>query len=214
MTATGCAFAGHGLHATEQFRCLSAAYDPITPARLGQTGVRKGRRCLEVGAGGGSVAQWLARRSGSVPATDLDPRHVPAEPGLTVRRHDVVRELLPEGGFDLVHARFVPAHLPEREEVLCKPVLSLKPGGWSQIDEFDRTCAPVLVDVDPVPVTQPWRAGSPAVRLLAHRTHLLRDGLVEAGMTDQDLHRLRALPADPVLRVASCVRYSVHGRRP
>ncbi|MEU4804116.1 class I SAM-dependent methyltransferase [Actinosynnema sp. NPDC023587] len=258
VTAPGYVFAERGQHAAERFRCLAAAYDPVTLARLARTGVRKGWHCLEVGAGGGSVAHWLAHRSGSVLATDLDPRHVPPAPGLVVRRHDVVLDPLCEGEFDLVHARFVLAHLPEREAVLRKLVRSLRPGGWLQVDEFDKSYAPVLVapdaeaarcyreftaaeervraaagsagewgrevaasmvaaglvDVDPVPVTQPWRADSPAVRLLVHHTHHLRDELVAAGMTDQDLHRVREVLADPSFRASSCVFYSVHGRRP
>ncbi|MEV0678914.1 methyltransferase domain-containing protein [Actinosynnema sp. NPDC050436] len=258
MTATGHVFADLGPHVAERFRTVAAAYDPVTLARLGQTGVRKGWRCLEVGAGGGSVAHWLARRSGSVLATDLDPRHVPPAPGLTALRHDVARDPLPEGEFDLVHARLVLSRLPEREAVLRKLARSLKPGGWLQLDEFDKSYAPVLitpdaaaarlyaeftrarervyeesgwagewgremassmaasglVGVDPVPVTQPWRADSPVVRLLAHQTHHLRDGLVAAGMTDQDLGRVRELLADPAFRASSCVFYSVHGRKP
>ncbi len=258
MIATGYVFADHGLHAAEQFRLLSAAYDPITLTRLAQTGVRKGWRCLEIGAGGGSVAHWLTVRSGSVLATDLNPEHVPPAPGLTVKRHDVVHDPLPEGEFDLVHARLVLAHLPERESVLRKLVRTLKPGGRLQIDEFDKSYGPVLVapdaesarlyedylaakermfetagsdgewgrkaagsmvsaglvDVDPVPVTQPWRPDSPAVRLLVHHTHHLRDRLTAAGMTDRDLHRVREVMSDARFRAASCVIYSVHGRRP
>ncbi|WP_433259850.1 class I SAM-dependent methyltransferase [Actinosynnema sp. CS-041913] len=260
MTAsgTGYVFADHGSHATEQFRCLSAAYDAFTFARLAHTGVREGWRCLEVGAGGGSVAHWLARRSGSVLATDLRPEHIPPAPGLTVERHDIVRDPLPENGFDLIHARLVLAHLPEREAVLRKLVRSLRPGGWLQLDEFDKSYGPVLmapdeesarlyerylaakdrmfaaagsdgewgrrmaasmvaaglVEVDPVPVVQPWHAGSPAVRLLVHHTRHLRDRLTAAGMTDDELSRVREVMADPRFRASSCVVYSAHGRRP
>jgi SAM-dependent methyltransferase len=256
MTATGYVF--DTLNAGEQHRCLAAAYDPITFARLAQTGVRKGWRCLEVGAGGGSVAHWLALRSGSVLATDLAPDHIAPAPGLTATRHDVVRDPLPEGEFDLVHARLVLRHLPERDEVLARLVRALRPGGWLQVDEFDNTYAPVLlapdaesarlyekflaakdqvfadagvdgawgrraaaamaaaglVDVDPVPVAQPWRPDSPAVRLLGHLTHHLRDRLVTAGLTDTELRRVRELLAHPGFRACSSVFYSVHGRRP
>ncbi|MBW4718441.1 class I SAM-dependent methyltransferase [Saccharothrix obliqua] len=258
MTTTGYVFADHGVHAREQFRLLAEAYDPLTLDRLARTGVRAGWRCLEVGAGGGSVAHWLAWRTGSVLATDLRPEHVPPAPGLTTVRHDVVRDPLPEGEFDLVHARLVLAHLPERDAVLRKLVRALKPGGWLQVEDFDKSYGPVLVapddeaaaryeaylaakervfaaagsdgewgrkaaasmvaaglvDVDPVPVTQPWRAGSPAVRLLVHHTHHLRDRLTAAGMTDDDLRRVRDVLADPGFRASSCVVYSVQGRRP
>ncbi|MFD7660525.1 class I SAM-dependent methyltransferase [Actinosynnema sp. NPDC059797] len=132
----------------EQHRCLSAAYDPLTFTRLAQTGVRRAWRCLEVGAGGGSVAHWLAARAGSVLATDLAPEHVPPAPRLTAVRHDVVRDPLPGDAYDLVHVRFVLRHLPERDAVLRKLVAALKPGGWLQVDEFDNSYRPVLLAPD------------------------------------------------------------------
>lgn len=244
-------------HVVEQHRCLAAAYDPVTFARLDRTGVRAGWRCLEVGAGGGSVAHWLARRGATVLATDVQPEHVAPTRRLTVLRHDVVCDPLPEREFDLVHVRLVLRHLPERDAVLRKLVAALKPGGWLQVDEFDNSYSPVLlapdrrsaelyetylafkesvfdafgvdgawgrkaagamvdaglVDVDPQAVVHSWRAGSPGVRLLAHTTHLLRDRLLAAGMTDAQLAAVRAVLADERFLATSPVVYSVHGRR-
>ena len=257
MTATY-VFDNHSVHATEQHRCLSEAYDPITLARLAETGVGPGWRCLEVGAGGSGVAHWLAARAGSVLATDIKPEHIAPARGLTVLQHDIARDPLPDNEFDLIHARLVLQHIPEREAVLPKLVRALKPGGWLQIDEFDISYGPVLlapdeqaaelyerflaakertfraaggdgtwgrraaasmvaaglVDVDPVPVLFPWRAGSPGVRLLVHHTHHLRDRLIAEGMTDEQLAGVRAVMADPRFRASSCVVYTVHGRRP
>jgi SAM-dependent methyltransferase len=145
-------FDNDSTHSDEQHRCLAAAYDPITTGHLAATGVGPGWRCLEVGAGGGSVARWLAGRvapTGGVLATDLNPRHLRAAPGLTVLRHDVVREPLPEQGFDLIHARLVLLHLPERRAVLDTLVRALKPGGWLQLDEFDISYGPALAGPDP-----------------------------------------------------------------
>ncbi|MFD1151816.1 class I SAM-dependent methyltransferase [Saccharothrix hoggarensis] len=131
-------------HVAEQHRCLAAAYDPVTFARLAQTGVRAGWRCLDVGAGAGSIAHWLAGRGAVVLATDVHTDHVPPAPGLTVLRHDVVHDPLPEAAFDLVHVRLVLRHLPERDAVLRKLVTALKPGGLLQVDEFDNSYSPVL----------------------------------------------------------------------
>lgn len=135
----------------EQHRCLAAAYDPLTTARLAETGVTDGWNCLEVGAGGGSVAHWLADRvapSGSVLATDVKPQHITERAGLTTVRHDVVTDPLREGAFDLVHARLLLMHLPERLAVLDKLVRSLKPGGWLQLDECDVSYGPSLLAAD------------------------------------------------------------------
>jgi SAM-dependent methyltransferase len=141
-------FDNHSEHAFDQHRFLAAAYDPMTTERLAQTGVGPGWRCLEVGAGGGSVARWLARRvapTGRVTATDIKPERIPATEGLEVLRHDIVRDPLPEGAFDLIHSRLVLLHLPERIAVLDRLVRALKPGGVLQLDEFDITYGPGLL---------------------------------------------------------------------
>ena len=145
-------FDNHSAHAGDQHRFLAAAYDPMTVERLAATGVGPGWRCLEVGAGGGSVARWLAERvapGGRVLATDIKPELIPAAPGLEVMRHDIVRDPLPDAAFDLVHARLVLLYLPERLAVLDRLVRALKPGGVLQLDEFDITYGPGLLMPDP-----------------------------------------------------------------
>jgi hypothetical protein len=59
-----------------RLRNLEAWLDPITVEHLEATGIAAGWRCLEVGAGGGSIARWLSERvapSGSLVATDITP---------------------------------------------------------------------------------------------------------------------------------------------
>jgi SAM-dependent methyltransferase len=144
-------FDNDSAEAAEQLRCLSEALDPFTTARLAEAGAGAGWECLEVGAGNGSVAVWLAARAapgGRVLATDLKPQHIPAAPGLEAVRHDVVRDPLPEGRFDLVHARLLLAHLPERQAVLRKLAAALRPGGVLQLDEFDMGYQPLLLAPD------------------------------------------------------------------
>src|ERR1700740_2592078 len=75
-----------------RLRLLEARYDPGTFRRLGMFGPLAGARCLEVGAGAGSVARWLAAQagpSGQVIATDTNPRFLTdaEETGVEVRRH-------------------------------------------------------------------------------------------------------------------------------
>jgi SAM-dependent methyltransferase len=128
--------------AAARFAALSAALDPGTVRHLQQCGVGPGWHCLEVGGGGGSIAAWLADRvglAGRVLVTDIDPRYLEflKLPNLEVQRHDIVTDPLPEASFDLVHARLVLLHLPEREKVLARLVAALKPGGWLVDEEFD-----------------------------------------------------------------------------
>ena len=127
---------------SERLRTLEALLDAGTIQHLERRGVRRGWRCLEVGAGGGSIAAWLAARvapDGSVVATDLDTTVLEAlaHPGVEVRAHDVLVDELPEAEFDLVHMRLLLAWLADRELGLRRLVAALKPGGWLVAEEMD-----------------------------------------------------------------------------
>lgn len=150
-TAPGYVHDNDDPRSADQHRWLAQAYDPASTAHLATAGITAGWQCLEVGAGGGSIATWLAGRvapDGRVLATDIKPHHVPSAPGLTVLRHDVVRDPLPAGRFDLVHARLVLLHLPQREAVLADLVRCLRPRGVLQLDEFDLGYGPGLLARD------------------------------------------------------------------
>lgn len=112
---------------------LEDLFDESSRQVLQGADLRAGQRCLEVGAGGGSIARWVAEQvgpTGSVLAVDLETEHVAEQAGVEVRSHDI-REGAPEGGpFDLIHARLVLTHLPQREQVLRDLVGALAPGGW------------------------------------------------------------------------------------
>ncbi|MFI2209556.1 class I SAM-dependent methyltransferase [Streptomyces sp. NPDC020141] len=136
----------------ERLRALAAVCDPPTKAVLLRWAVRPGARCLEVGAGAGTLALWLARRcpAGDVTATDTDVRFLTGlrHPALTVLRHDVRTEEFPPGTFDLIVARSVLCHLRERDEVLAKLVSWLSPGGRIYIE--DPSFFPAASSADPV----------------------------------------------------------------
>ncbi len=131
----------------KRLQLLSGTFDKGTLPLLDHLGVGEGWRCLEVGAGEGSVARWLADRvgaTGRVIATDIDPRFLESRPNLDVLTHDVVTDPLPEEGFDLVHSRMVFEHLPARDEVLERLAATLRPGGVILIEDMDWAgCASV-----------------------------------------------------------------------
>ncbi|MGQ0464327.1 MAG: methyltransferase [Sporichthyaceae bacterium] len=137
---TGYLFGNGWEHAQRRLRSLERVYDAGTTRRLDALEVGAGWRCLEVGAGGGSIARWLCSRvqpTGRVLAVDLDTRFVAdlRAANLDVAPLDVVAEELPRDAFDLVHVRAVLAHLPERAAVLGKLVAALAPGGRLLVEE-------------------------------------------------------------------------------
>jgi SAM-dependent methyltransferase len=142
--------AAHGgyVHASTPFeteltrlRLLEGRYDDLTARRLRVAGDLTGARCLEVGAGAGSVTRMLAAAvgpSGEVVATDLDPRFLAEVPeNVTVRRHDILTDDLEPDGFDLVHCRALLLHLPDPARALRRMAEALCPGGWLLVEDAD-----------------------------------------------------------------------------
>jgi ubiquinone/menaquinone biosynthesis C-methylase UbiE len=139
---TGYAFDNRSAEADTQLNVLETFLDPISAARLAPPVVGPGAVCWEVGAGAGSVARLMARTAGPhgrVVATDIETAHLTSAGTVTVLRHDVRHEPPPGGPFDVIHARLVLLHLPERKRVLRELVTALKPGGWLVLEEFDCT---------------------------------------------------------------------------
>jgi SAM-dependent methyltransferase len=139
--------------AGERFDALSTLFDPSTFRHIDALGIARGWHCWEVGAGGRSVPEWLVARvgeQGRVLATDIDVSWLTADgtagdhPGYEVRRHDIGTDPFPEETFDLVHARLVLVHVPQRAEALRGLVRSLKPGGWLFLEEADPALQPLL----------------------------------------------------------------------
>src|ERR1700754_3473492 len=99
---------------------IEALWDPGSRSLLDELGVGAGWRCLEVGAGGGSLVEWMAGRGAAVTAVDIDTRFVEhlASDAVDVRRLDITTDELPAAQFDLVHARLVLEHLRDRKNII------------------------------------------------------------------------------------------------
>lgn len=127
---------------TERLRTNEAIWDPGTFERFERIGVRAGWSCLEIGAGFGTAASWLAGRvvpGGTVVATDLEVGRLDwlAARGVEVWQHDLRTDKLPSESFDLVHTRMVVQHLPDREAAVARMIDSLAPGGWLFLEDTD-----------------------------------------------------------------------------
>lgn len=249
---------------SEHHAGLAGLLDPFTKARITHLVDLAGKRCLEVGAGGGSIAVWLAEQvgpAGSVVATDLKPQHIPPHERLTVLAHDLTAEPIPGGPYDVIHCRLVLHHLPSRRDILRRLVQALAPGGvlinedWaSDHPEEVLATAPTadaaelytlylriagekgfaaagtdrgwarrvhgvmveegLVDVSTLITATSWTGGSVGARMTAAIADQLRDKLIAAGMTVEQLEQLRNLLDDPRLAVFTFPLYSTAGWAP
>lgn len=128
-------------HEKQRLDALGALYDRGTTERLERLGVGPGWRCLEVGAGSGTIARWMARKAGAdghVVATDVDPRFLEllAPDSVEVRRHDIAADPLEERAFDVIHTRAVLQHVPARERALDNMIRALRPGGWLLLEDI------------------------------------------------------------------------------
>lgn len=188
----------------ERLAFLATARDPKTIGVLERTGIGPGWDCMELGAGTGSVSTWLATtvgESGSVLSTDIDLRfHADPTGSMTVQRHDIMSEPLPSEAFDLIHARAVLQHLPERVAVIDKLTAALRPGGWLVLEDgnflsFAEQAVPEayqpLHDIICTGQTTQWREPNFGLQLLGQ----LRDrGYAELDV-DGDVWAMR--PGEP-----------------
>ena len=129
-------------HANRRLALLEQMLDPMTQRRINVLGVGHGARCLEVGAGSGSIARWLCEQvgqNGSVVATDINTAlldHIRL-PNLEVLQHDILESALPDSAFDFVHSRWLLHHLRDPDRAIRRMIGALRPSGWLLLEEVD-----------------------------------------------------------------------------
>lgn len=120
---------------------LEQRSDPATMRRLECVGVGRGWRCLEVGAGRGSIASWLAARvgsSGHVVAADIDTQRLTGlADNVEVRETDIRTEIPESSSYDLVHCRALLMHVSDPLAALRHMATALRPGGVLLAEEDD-----------------------------------------------------------------------------
>src|ERR1700758_4170596 len=110
----------------DRLSLLERLLDPISRRRRDK--VQPGWRCLEIGAGRGSMAVWLAERvgeRGQVVATDIDVTYLKQLnlPNLEVRQHNILEDPLDAlglGSFDLVCSRLMLFWLAGKQELAIR----------------------------------------------------------------------------------------------
>jgi SAM-dependent methyltransferase len=133
--------------AMDRFTAFTTLFDPATFRHLDGLGLAPGWRCWEVGAGGTSVLDHLSERvgpTGYVLGTDINLAWaVAAASTVELLEHDVAAGPPPGGPFDLVHARLVLVHVPERDRALATMAASLRPGGVMLVEDADPALQPL-----------------------------------------------------------------------
>ncbi|HMK99621.1 MAG TPA: class I SAM-dependent methyltransferase [Acidimicrobiales bacterium] len=144
----------------QRLSLLQKLGDPITVRWFERLGVGPGWRCVELGAGGGSIAEWLSDcvgPTGRVTAVDRDTSLLEplaaSRANVEVVKGDLCELELPESRFDLVHSRSVLMHVPCSDRVLEQAVRCLAPGGRVFFEETDGAPGQELSDAP-----EPYRA--------------------------------------------------------
>lgn len=155
----------------EEDNPLNLLHGSLTPGRfayfrkvLGETVGRdhRGLRALDVGSGGGFLAEEFTRIGFRV--TGIDPSPVSVD---TARRHAAGSALdieyrigsgeqlpVPDAAFDVVYCCDVLEHVSDLDGVIAETSRALKPGGLYLFDTINRTFASKLVAIK---IMQEWR---------------------------------------------------------
>jgi ubiquinone/menaquinone biosynthesis C-methylase UbiE len=128
--------------ARRRLSLLEQHLDPMTKRRVTALGIRQGLRCLEVGAGAGSIASWLCEQvgpTGRVVAADIDIQLLSGIklPNFEAIQQDITVDSPPESAFDFAHARWLLHHLANPELAIRRMIDALRPGGWLLLEEVD-----------------------------------------------------------------------------
>lgn len=200
----------------------------LNPARLDYIEARvglTGRRVLDVGCGGGLLAEGMARRGARVTGIDLAPESLKVarlhalEAGIDVEYREIAAETLADtnaGGFDLVTCLEMLEHVPDPVAIVAALASLVRPGGdviCSTINRNAKSFALAIVGAEYL------------LRLLPMGTHqyarLIRPSEIshwarDAGLELADLAGLEYNPATRKARTGTdvSVNYLAHYKRP
>jgi ubiquinone/menaquinone biosynthesis C-methylase UbiE len=133
----------------ERLRTQARGWEDATARLLDRTGLRPGMRCLDAGCGPGETMRLMAERvgpGGRVVGLDTDAalggQALQMLHGLGHRQcefaaADLTAGLpLPGAPFDLVYARLLLYHLPQRVDVLARLWDAVAPGGHLLVQDY------------------------------------------------------------------------------
>jgi ubiquinone/menaquinone biosynthesis C-methylase UbiE len=141
----------------ERLRTQARVWAGATGRVLDQVGVVPGASCLDAGCGPGETMRLMAQRVGptgrvlgidvdvALGATALGVLHAQGHGQCRFVPHDVSTDgPIPGAPFDVVYARLLLFHLPERVAVLARLWDAVAPGGHLIVQDYDLRSAGVL----------------------------------------------------------------------
>lgn len=141
----------------DRLRAQSRVWETATSRLLDQVGLAPGASCLDAGCGPGETMRLMAQRvgpTGRVTGVDVDAAlgaqaltmlHSAGHRQCRFVSLDVTAEEPISGApFDLVYARLLLYHLPERVTVLRRLWDAVAPGGYLLIQDYDLRTVGVL----------------------------------------------------------------------
>lgn len=171
----------------QELELVEDEQDPYTHAVIKSFDLPAHPRCLELGAGNGSMARWMhSQLDGSVIAVDRDLTAAALTPddSLTLIEADIGDIDFDPHSFDLIHARAILTHLPSRAQLLGRMVSWLAPGGYLLVtDPADFPVAssphPVVRRMAEVLVAASESMGTDTAWARRYPAQLLEHGLSE-----------------------------------
>jgi len=141
---------GRSTHEHERLRAQARVWEVPTQRLLDRVGLPLGGRCLDAGCGPGETMRLLAARvgpAGVVVGVDVDADlgalavaslQRAGHPQCRFVPHDLTADVpLPQAPFDVVYARLLLFHLPERVAVLARLWDAVLPGGCLIVQDYD-----------------------------------------------------------------------------
>jgi ubiquinone/menaquinone biosynthesis C-methylase UbiE len=154
---------GHTPEEYERLRRQARAWEAATGRLLDQVGLGPGASCLDAGCGPGEAMRLMAERVGptgrvtgidadaSLGAMTLGMLHGAGYPQCGFQAQDLTAgEPIPGAPFDLVYARLLLFHLPQRVAVLARLWDAVAPGGHLIVQDYDIRSTGVLPALDSV----------------------------------------------------------------
>jgi ubiquinone/menaquinone biosynthesis C-methylase UbiE len=151
---------GHTPEEYDRLRAQARMWDAAAGRLFDQVGLGPGAACLDAGCGPGETMRAMAERvgpAGRVVGIDRDASlgalavamlHGDGHRQCSFVEHDLSQAAaVPGGPFDLVYARLLLFHLPQRVETLTRLWAAVAPGGHLIVQDYDFRSIGVLPDL-------------------------------------------------------------------